>query len=326
MNHHTYRRQKTGMRKLENQKGIALVIVLWMLALLTILAAGYSHTMRTETLLTANLVRSAQAVALAEAGIWLGVTGLLTPPFEQTWKIDGSINTIGFNQGTINVSIQDETGKIDLNTARPELLDGLLRSVNVTEKKRLSIINAILDWRDRDNVTREEGAEDEDYQRLGYDYGAKDGSFNTMDELQLVMGMTPALFNKIKPALTIYSEQTGIQPLVAPRAALLALPGMSPERVDKILTTRTALSDPDTPMEITGIDPGLISKAKGSIFTISSEGINDNSYARLDVVVMIIQRTNLNLPYTIISWRESQEHDLQSPQLSTQNNSGHANE
>lgn len=314
--------QTFNMRKIENQQGIALVIVLWMLSLLTVIAAVYNHTMRTETLLTANLVRSAQAGALAEAGIWHSVTELLKPPLEQTWKTDGSIYMFVFNQGTIKVSIQNESGKIDLNTAHPELLDGLLRSVNVPEKERLSLLHAILDWRDRDNLTQKEGAEDEDYQRLGYDYGAKDGPFNTLDELQLVMGMTPSLFKKMKPALTIYSEQPGIQPLVAPRAALLALPGMSQERVDKILTTRTAMTDPGKPVEITGIDPGLISKIKGHIFTISSEGINGNSYARLDVVVMIIQHTNLDLPYLIISWREGegQEQDLQSSQPSTQNN------
>ncbi len=67
------------MKIANNQKGIALVIVLWMLALLTIMATGYSRMMRTETMLTANLVRSAQANALAEAGINQAIIELFKP-------------------------------------------------------------------------------------------------------------------------------------------------------------------------------------------------------------------------------------------------------
>ena len=114
----------SDMHKIATQKqnGIALVIVLWMLVLLTIMAAGYSHMMRTETMLSANMVHSAQAEALAEAGVWHTVAEMLKPPLEQTWETDGSIHTLNFNQGIIKIAIQDEAGKIDLNTASSELL------------------------------------------------------------------------------------------------------------------------------------------------------------------------------------------------------------
>lgn len=310
-----------GITSCDKQRGIALVIVLWVLALLTVLAAEYSRTMRTETLLAANLVHSAQAKALAEAGIWQGVTELLAAPGARTWKPDGSVNTFAFQQGTISASIQEETGKIDLNTARPELLEGLLRAVDVPERERLPLLQAILDWRDGDHLSRDQGAEDGDYQRLGYDYGAKDGPFNTIDELQLVRGMTPDLFRKMRPALTIYSEQPGIQPMVAPPAALLALPGMSQQRVDEIISSR-AMIDSGQAMDMTQIDPVLISKFKGNTYTISSEGAHGNAYARLDVVVVIIPRAKPKLPYLILSWREDQGRDQQPPGVPAQDNNG----
>jgi general secretion pathway protein K len=293
------------------QKGIALVMVLWILALLTVMATGYSHTMRTELKLTTNTLHSAQAKAVAEAGIWYAVAELLRPQYEQVWKSDGSIYTLGFSQDTIKVSIQDEAGKIDLNTAPSEILDGLLRAVDVPEEERLSILASIMDWRDIDNLVRNEGAEDDDYELLNYGYGAKDGPFNTLDELQLVMGMTSSLFKKMKPALTIHSHQTGIQFQVAPKEALLALPGITQETVAEIIAKRNVLSDPNSQIPLTGIDSKYFSKNKGLIYTITSEGIHGGSYSRIDVVVMILRNTNLGLPYLIMAWQEDQMRDQQ---------------
>lgn len=297
------------MLKNRTQKGIALVLVLWILALLTVMAAGYSYTMRTEIKLTANLLHSTQAKAVAEAGIWYTVAELLKPQHEQSWKSDGSIYTLDFNQGTFNISIQDEAGKIDLNTALSEILDGLLRSVDVPEEERLSILQSILDWRDKDNLVRSEGAEDNDYELLDYDYGAKDGPFNTVDELQLVMGMTPSLFKKLKPALTIHSHQPGIRPQVASKEVLLALPGITQETVAEILAKRNTLSGPNSRIHLTGIDSKYLSRNNGFIFTITSEGIHGDSHAHIEVVVMILRNTNLDLPYLIMSWQEDQIRD-----------------
>ena len=132
------------------QHGIALVVVLWMLVLLTVMAGGYSATMRTEALSTAQQVHSAQARALAEAGIWLAVTDLLKPKSEHLWQKNGSAETISYAGNVIRIQIQDEAGKIDLNTAKQELLQGLLGSAGVSADEGERITQAILDWRDRD--------------------------------------------------------------------------------------------------------------------------------------------------------------------------------
>jgi general secretion pathway protein K len=297
------------MQKNRAQKGIALVLVLWILALLTVMATGYSYTMRTEIKLTTNLLHKAQTKAFAEAGIWYTIAEFLKPQHEQDWKFDGSTYALDFGQGSIRVSIQDETGKIDLNTAPSELLDGLLKAVNVPDKERSSILQSILDWRDRDNLVRNKGAEDDDYELLDYGYGAKDGPFNTLDELQLVMGMTPSLFKKLKPALTIHSYQSSIQPQVAPKEVLLALPGITPEYVAEIIAKRNTLPDPNSLNPVTEIESKYLSRNNGFIFKISSEGIHGNSHSRIDVVVMILRSTSLGSPYLIMSWQEDPTRD-----------------
>jgi len=292
------------MIKQSKQSGIALVIVLWMLTLLTILALSYSASTRVETKLTAHLVQTAKANALAEAGIWQAVTELLKPTEEQNWQADGSMHKVDFAGGKIDIRIQDETGKIDLNSARTELLYNLIISLDITidDGERFQLLQAILDWRDKDNLARQFGAEDNDYLTAGFEYGAKDGPFNTLSELQLVTGMTPEIFKKMEPALTIHSHQPGINPAVAPRGVLLALPGISAELVDEYLLNRTG-EDSSVATALPGIDSRYFSKARGRVFKITSEGLVAESINRIDAVVLI--KRNSNIPYTVLSWQEN---------------------
>lgn len=287
----------------KKQNGVALVLVLWMLVLLIIMATGYSRMMRTETLLTANMVHSAQAQALAEAGVYQAITELLKPVNEQLWKTDGTNYPYQFGDETTVLQIRAETGKIDLNTASSELLFGLLQSVNIPKEELLSQLQAILDWRDKDKLTRTHGAEDTDYENAGEEYGAKDGPFNSLDELLLVQGMTPELYRKIRPALTIYSHQAGIYPQSAPREALLAIPLMTEETVEEYLVQRVANDDPNKVIPLPGVDSKYLSKGKGSIFSITSEAKINNTRARLDVVVSM--RSYNNHPYIILAWHEA---------------------
>ncbi|HMM26614.1 MAG TPA: type II secretion system protein GspK, partial [Pseudoxanthomonas mexicana] len=49
------------------------------------------------------------------------------------------------------------------------------------------------------------GAEDGDYAAAGRPYGAKDAPFETIAELEQVLGMTPDLYARLEPFLTLYS-------------------------------------------------------------------------------------------------------------------------
>ncbi len=294
-----------SLYKLHNQAGVALVIVLWMLSLLIILAMGYSRMVRIETGLTANLVHSSQAKAIAEAGVWQSITELLKPKVEQEWKTDGTPYSFEFEHGIVNINIINETGKIDLNTAHSELLLGLIESIELPEDNSLELLQSILDWRDKDDLVRNHGAEDDDYQRLNYHYGAKDGPFNCLSELQLVMGMTTEIYNKLRPALTIYSQQPGINPNSAPKAALLALPGISKEQVDDFLQSRHENMITHSSATLIGINAKYLSKSNGQIFSISSEGVIGDTRSRLEVIVLL--KKHFNKPYAILSWQESSE-------------------
>lgn len=284
------------IRLAHTYKGVALVIVLWMLSLLSILAVTYSSIMRTETMLTSNLVHGAKAKALAEAGIWQGITELLKPFNERIWLTDGSINSFQFNNNKVNVRLFDETGKIDLNLAKPELIRALFESIDIINNEKVEALSdAVKDWRDRDSLTRLYGAEDEDYERQGYSYGAKDGLFNTIDEIQQVIGMTSTIYKRIKPLITIYSRRADVDKQVASREVLMILPDMTATSINELIERREQMPSANIKRSYS---------TTGKAFTIYSEGKTGKTKSHISVVVLF--KSNKNLPFTLLAWQEDE--------------------
>src|SRR5690606_20283379 len=138
----------------------------------------------------------------------------------------------------VMISVRDVAGLIDLNTASRELLGGLLMVAGVPADGQNRLLDAIEDWRDPDDIPLLEGAEDKDYLAAGLPYGAKDGPFDDVTELQQVLGISPALYQRMEPSLTVYSGQGGIDPTVAPREVLLAIPGVDLQLIESYLEER----------------------------------------------------------------------------------------
>ena len=282
------------------QAGIALISVLWVLALLTVIASALSFSVRNETKFARNVIASAQARHAAEGGIYLAVERLLTRAAQP--RPDYAAYEFVVGQAHVRAVISDEAGKIDLNAAPPELLDGLLRSAGVEAWQRANIVDAILDWRDADQVTRINGAEDREYRAGGKDYGAKDARFDSVDELKLVLGMSPQLFRKIRPALTVHSQQRGINPAAASRLVLLGIPGMGPDTVDAYLRLRSERDDSGLPPPPPpSIDGRFRASATGSVYTIRSRArLGDGIAAELAATVTL--RDAAERGFTIMSW------------------------
>ncbi|WP_089728169.1 general secretion pathway protein GspK [Candidatus Thiosymbion oneisti] len=217
------------------QRGIALMLVLWVLALLTIIAVGLTTAQRTESTLTGNQLASARFHALAEAGVSWAILNLLAPVTiidEETevWVPDGMPRSWTFAGETLQIRVFNETSRVDLNTADRDLLEALLRAAapggEEAEEKVSTLADAIEDWRDTDDLTELNGAEDREYAAAGRSYGAKDGPFDSVDELQLVLGVDRDLYRTLLPALTVNAGGAELNQRYSPplvQAALEAL-------------------------------------------------------------------------------------------------------
>jgi general secretion pathway protein K len=227
--------------------------------------------------------------------VWLAIRDLVQPEGPGRWRTDGEARTLKFDDGTAVVVLQDESGKIDLNAADVGLIYSLLLSATGDGNAALSMLQAILDWRDADGGKRKSGAEVEEYAAEALAYGPRNGPFTAVDELRLVMGMNEDLYSRLSPALTVYSGDSGLNPEVAVREALLGLPDMTPQSVDEYLVDRTAATQE--------FDQRFLSSTRRRVVTIVSQGEVGENRFRLEVVVRI--RPGGKDLYSLMSWRES---------------------
>ena len=190
----------TGMR------GAALLLVLWLVALLTALVGAYALTARIEALQGRVRSRGAMAQEIARAGMEYALVRVADRNPETHWQPNGRAYAWRFDGHDVQVRIIDETGKVDLNQADVPLLSRLMQVLGEPPDASDALAAAIVDWRDADDLSQPVGgAEDGDYAAAGRPYGAKDAPFETIAELEQVLGMTPDLYARLEPFLTLYS-------------------------------------------------------------------------------------------------------------------------
>jgi general secretion pathway protein K len=196
--------------------------------------------MRSEALAARNTMSRAQARAAADGAVARVAFELSRPRgHAEAWTANATSHAWKDGDIALTATAVDEAAKIDLNSAADPLLKGLLQNVgglNPDEAERVQ--GAILDWRDPDDLSRPNGAEAPAYREAGRKYVPTDARFESVGELQRVLGVTPALMARIADSLTVYSRQPGVNPATASRDVLLALPGITAEQVDAFLVAR----------------------------------------------------------------------------------------
>lgn len=291
------------MLSTERNRGIALISVLWVVALLAVVAGGMSAGMQNETRLARNLIASAQARHAAEGGVHAAIGALVNSTGPSTWRADRSLHELALGDAVVRIAVSDESGKIDLNAAQDRLLDGLLKTVGVADWERPNIVDAILDWRDADSVTHLNGAEDSDYRAAEKRYGSKDSRFESVEELQLVLGLSPELYRKIKPALTVYSGRAGVNPAAASRLVLLAIPGVNAETVDRYMDSREQNLVEGPPPRLPLVDQRYLSSSTGTTYSIHAQA-RMQSGVTAHITATVKLRGTTDAPVKILSWTE----------------------
>ena len=230
------------------QRGIALVLALWLTILLTVIASGFAFSMRSEIIAARNALSLSRARAAADGAVERTAYELGRPRIADAWMADGARHAWKDGEIDIVTVAVDETARIDLNFANEALLKGLLTSAGgMDDPTATRMLDAIGDWRDVDDLKRPNGAEDADYRAAGLTYGPANAPFETVGELARVLGMTPVVYARVAGSLTVYSRQPGINPQTASREVLLAIPGTTAEVVDDFIARRTDARDNKLP-------------------------------------------------------------------------------
>lgn len=249
------------------QRGVVLVIVLWIIALLAVMAGGFAYSMRIETRLAASMVDRAQARALAEAGIAYALAWQLDPETPQQWPPNGDERDWTFGGARLRIRTIDASGLVNLNTAEPELLKALLAAAGLDARDQDRLAAAIQEQR---NPTQQNRL-DAKPQTAGPGLRSRPSGFESIEDLQQIPGMIPVIYDRLTGLVTVFSEHRGVNPELAPVPVLRAL-GLDERAAADYVETRTRAAvggQPPSPLP-TGGNPFLFSQGKASVYHVAA--------------------------------------------------------
>jgi general secretion pathway protein K len=249
----------------DREDGFALIIVLWIFIVLFVLGAEFSQAMRQDAVATSNFADETQSYYLASAAANLTFYRALqahqdarlgAPPLEVQdpddpqppvlVQPDGEWHPIDLWGAQVWVKVADEGGKIPINWADETVLNQVLVNLGVEPKEASTIADSVLDWRDRDDEHRLNGAESDYYESLPRPYIAKNAPLDSIEELLLVKGVTPELFYGgnddfpigLREIFTIFTPRKNLNVQHAPPEVLKAFFGLDDEELEQMLSVR----------------------------------------------------------------------------------------
>ena len=185
--------------------GFALLVVLWAMVLLSLVATRVTASGRSAVQIAANLRNAAVAEAAADGAVQEAAFRMLDPS-AAGWRADGQLRRLPMPSGTIALRLEDQAGKVNPNVASPELLAALFRQLGADTRAANSLAAAIADWRAPTAEARPLGAKAREYRNAGRTYGPPDAPFESIGELGAVLGMTPALLDRLAPHLSLFRD------------------------------------------------------------------------------------------------------------------------
>jgi general secretion pathway protein K len=256
---------KSRKPKQLNNQGVALIIVMWIFIFLFVVAFDFSVAVREEATAAHRFDDDTQGYYLAVAGFEQGLYQVLhqfpgrnlEDAKERGDLYDGEWRQQSLGTGIFRVRFIDEGGKININRVEEGTLQRIFANLGVEEPRRTVLIDSIMDWRDSDDLHRINGAENDYYRSLTPSYTAKNGLFDTVEDLLWVRGMTSDLFFgeeetdsgdakrriALKEILTVDSANDRINLRTASAEVIHALTAMPLEKARAFVEERRKLSN-----------------------------------------------------------------------------------
>lgn len=293
----------TSADKASGQRGLALLVVLWIVASATLLVLAFGVVARSGASLASSEIEMTATEALLDAGAEIAATRLIDERQELRWRADGSPHDAPFAASHLRITIDDPNGFIDLNKADSALLLGLFRQFAPSEQ-------AARDLRDRVLEARGESPNkfDSSIPAAKSPKSAKDTSrptaFIDVAQLRYVEGMTLELYRQLVPYLTVCSRDGLINPLSASDTVLSSLPDMTLADVERVKAyVRARAEDQATVPPVMEKVSHLLTDATGPAYLVSvAASIRGASYRAAKAYVLMPDFDN-HAPYRLVSKR-----------------------
>jgi general secretion pathway protein K len=297
-----------------------LIVVLWFLVLISAVAIYLLIDSRAETAVARNVRVAAEAEALADAGVAQAVFNQADPSPTGRWRLDGAPHRVQVTGGSVTIRLADEDAKINPNHASAAILAGLFEAVGVDRSAAQRLGSSVADWVSHGDQPRPLGAKKEQYAAAGRNYGPPNAPLESLDELQLVLGMTPEVFAQVRPYLTIYTagddpDPKTASPIVRNALQLAArMPNLdpvepeekSPDEQDAMGETGANQAAPEPPSNQA---PSGESAPETIELEVIAETTDGGSFARHAVVRL----DNSPRGYSVLDWRRADFAATQDP-------------
>lgn len=191
-----------------SERGIALIVVMIAVFVLSILAGAFAYSMKVESKLAMNANNQADLEWIGRSGVeyarWILANEMKCPydSLNQIWAggpggtcdtngplADATLKDFHIGDGVFTIKITDLERKVNVNTADQATLDQAMRVIGADANEGPAIVDSILDWIDRDDNSHVNGAESDYYQGLTPPYSAKNGPIDDISELLLIKGI-----------------------------------------------------------------------------------------------------------------------------------------
>jgi general secretion pathway protein K len=191
-------------RRMGRQRGFALLIVLWTVGFLALLGTQILASGRSDIRVADNLKQEAVLQAAADGAVQHVMFSIVAAR-DARIRPDGLMREIRIGQTPVLVRVENESDRINLNRATPALLRALIIDVGAAPAVAERLATAITDWHNLGTDTAPGAVQAPQYRAAGLSHGPPGDPFQSVDELVDVLGMTPVLFKRLAPHVTVLS-------------------------------------------------------------------------------------------------------------------------
>lgn len=238
----------------ERQAGMALLVVLWTVALMVLLVITFSNSVQVEVRTATYRKEAAQAYSLACGGVEAAILEIAYPPIGDqkpspiwAWRKGQRDGVVPFKGGRAELQIVNEAGKLDLNNVPQDQLVRLFEARGLNPAAAQGLAKAIVDWRSppENDVQDAEASKGNDRPRHA--------PYESLEEVLRVPGMSRGIFfgaaevdeqGKVRTgfgvgrALTARSRLATLNVNYASEIALRSVPGINADLAQAIVRER----------------------------------------------------------------------------------------
>ena len=247
--------RKASFEDRNGEKGLVLILVLIIVAILTVLVADFTFSTHIDLEISKNSLNDIKAQYIAKSGITVISSTMKTNNLEELSELASLVEGVELGEGqealwsftvpsfpvgdgVVSLKVEDERSKINLNSlVNPSsnkmdfqvftALTELFRFLEVEDEKSSLFINSLVNWLDRglvgaQNDQRSQGANKGFYNSLENPYEIKDGQLDSVEEIRMIEGMDEDFYEKIKDYVTVYPQNKFVNFSTASKPVIMA--------------------------------------------------------------------------------------------------------